>query len=61
MHFDGSVQFAYIAATMEEEISHAYEVHNYPRMFYIDMQGIAYAFYNGMASYDYTKSWIEDR
>jgi len=46
---------------MEEEIAHAYEAHNYPRMFYIDMQGMAYAFYNGMASFDYTRQWIEDR
>jgi len=46
---------------MEEKLSYAFEVWTWPRMFYIDELGYAHAFTKGFSSFDYTKSWIEDR
>jgi len=46
---------------MEEKLAYAYEVWTWPRMFYIDELGFAHAFPKGFASFNATKTWIEDR
>lgn len=60
-YFDGKVRFGYISAPMEERIAYAYEVHTYPRGFYIDQTGLAHVFPKGFVAYNATKRWIEDR
>lgn len=61
IHFDGGVQFAYVSVPMEEKLAYAFEVWTWPRMFYIDELGSAHAYPYGFASFDKTKTWIEDR
>jgi hypothetical protein len=46
---------------MEEALCYAYEVHSWPRSFYIDQMGMAHLYPKGFVAFNTTKKWIEDR
>jgi len=60
-YFGGKVRFGFVAAPMEEALCYAYEVHSWPRSFYIDQMGMAHIYPKGFVAFNTTKKWIEER
>lgn len=61
-HYNGDIQFGWVAFSYNEKLRMTFNVydHHVPRAFYIDTEGVAYAFPHIMPSFNKTSDWIDD-